>query len=90
MKSGGIFKALQINNIAQAAGVRCMLGCMMESRIGIAAGAALVASRTNFIYGDLDSTMFFAEINQIYGGFSQDGHIYRLDQGCGPGVTVDF
>ncbi|MFB5761326.1 enolase C-terminal domain-like protein [Paenibacillus medicaginis] len=85
MKCGGLYTALQINAIAEASGIRCMLGCMMESRIGIAAGAALVASRPNFIYGDLDSFLHFKENDQVRGGFTSDGPYITLSDGYGLG-----
>ena len=66
-----------------------MLGCMMESRIGIAAGAALVASRPNFIYGDLDSFMYFKENEKIRGGFTCDGPYITLSDEYGLGIEVD-
>lgn len=90
MKCGGLYRALQINSIAEASGVRCMLGCMMESRVGISAGAALVASRQNFIYGDLDSFMYFKEDERIRGGFTCDGPHITLSDEYGLGIDVDF
>lgn len=90
MKCGGLYRALQINSIAEASGIECMLGCMMESRIGIAAGAALVVSRPNFVYGDLDSFMYFKENEKIRGGFTCDGPYITLSDEYGLGIEVDF
>src|SRR5699024_4724770 len=44
MKSGGLYKAQMINGISEAAGLQCMVGCMLESKIGITAGASIVRS----------------------------------------------
>lgn len=90
MKSCGLHKAMEIEAISRAAGVRCMLGCMMESRVAISAAAALVAARDNIIYGDLDSPMFLTEHPAIHGGFKQDGPFYSLGDEPGHGVEVDF
>ncbi|MDO3408952.1 dipeptide epimerase [Saccharibacillus sp. CPCC 101409] len=90
MKCGGLHRAMQINAVAEASGVGCMLGCMMESRIGIAAGAALVLSRPNFKYADLDSFMYFHEVPAIRGGFVFETPHIRLADGDGIGVEVDF
>lgn len=90
MKSCGLYDALRINAIAEAAGVSCMLGCMMESRLGIAAGAALIAACQNFRYADLDSTMFTQDHPDIRGGYQADGPILRLGDAYGVGVEVDF
>jgi L-alanine-DL-glutamate epimerase-like enolase superfamily enzyme len=56
MKCGGIYEALKINSICEAAGIECMLGCMIEeSNIGISAAASLGASRRNISRADLDA-----------------------------------
>jgi len=55
MKSGGILKAKKIAAIAESADVLCMIGCMSESAIGIAAGVHLAAAVKNIQYADLDS-----------------------------------
>jgi o-succinylbenzoate synthase len=61
MKSGGILKARKIAAIAEAAGVPCMIGCMGESEIGIAAGAHLAAAVKNIQYADLDSDILLRD-----------------------------
>lgn len=61
MKCGGILKAREIASIAEAAEMPCMIGCMGESEIGIAAGAHLAAATANIRYADLDSDLFFRE-----------------------------
>ena len=73
MKCGGLYRAMEINSICQSAGVGCMVGCMLESRIGIAAGAALVASHPNFRFADLDSYLYFEDTGEIKGGFTTRG-----------------
>ena len=52
MKSGGITEALRIVATARAHGLQTMIGCMSESSVAIAAGAAMGAL---FDYIDLDS-----------------------------------
>ena len=53
MKSG-IKGALDIINVAKAAGKKLMIGCMLESEIGMAAGVALACGTAAFDYIDLD------------------------------------
>ena len=88
MKCGGIYPALAINAIAEAAGVNCMLGCMLESRLAIAAGAHLVASRPNFIYADLDSFTDFDDSVVVTKAFDFDVPYIRLADT--PGIGVDL
>jgi muconate cycloisomerase len=52
MKCGGITEALRIVSTARAHGMKTMIGCMSESSVAIAAGAAIGAL---FDYIDLDS-----------------------------------
>jgi L-alanine-DL-glutamate epimerase-like enolase superfamily enzyme len=61
MKSGGILKGKKIAAIAEAAGIACMIGCMGESEIGVAAGAHLAAAVKNIQYADLDSDLLLKD-----------------------------
>lgn len=56
MKCGGIHNAVKINSIAECYGVKCMIGCMIESRIGIAAAASIAAAKKNIAFYDLDAS----------------------------------
>jgi L-Ala-D/L-Glu epimerase len=57
-KSGGIREAVRIAHAARALGLGVMLGCMVESGLGIAAGAH-VASLCDHV--DLDGNLLLAE-----------------------------
>ena len=57
-KSGGIREAVRMAHAARALGLGVMLGCMVESGLGIAAGCA-VASLCDHI--DLDGNLLLAE-----------------------------
>lgn len=89
MKSGGIYPALHINAIVEASGIAVMLGCMMETRIGNAASAALVAAQRNITEADLDSYTHF-EGKGIDGGFELENGVMTMLEKPGLGVQVDF
>lgn len=88
MKSAGIYPALKINAIAEAAGLHCMVGCMSESRIGISAGAAFVASQDNVTYADLDGHLLLEEVEGLSSTFTQKGGLITLSEE--PGLGIHF
>jgi L-Ala-D/L-Glu epimerase len=57
-KSGGIREGVRMANAARALGLGVMLGCMVESGLGIAAGAH-IASLMDHV--DLDGNLLLAE-----------------------------
>jgi len=57
-KAGGIREGVRMTNAARALGLGVMLGCMVESGLGIAAGAAM-ASLCDHV--DLDGNLLLAE-----------------------------
>lgn len=70
MKCGGLYEAKKIVNIAEAAGVECMLGCMAEeSGIAINGAAALGAALKNITRADLDASFSLSEL-PFEGGFT--------------------
>jgi len=56
-KSGGIREAVKMTHAARALGLGCMLGCMVESGLGIAAGAHIASL---FDHVDLDGNILIA------------------------------
>jgi len=57
-KSGGIREAVRMVHAARALGLGCMLGCMVESGLGIAAGAQVASL---FDHVDLDGNLLLAQ-----------------------------
>jgi len=68
MKSGGIFNARKIAEIAEAANVPCMIGCMGESAIGITAAVHFAAAMRNVQYADLDCDLLLTDKLVTKGG----------------------
>ena len=85
-KSGGIFEALNINAIAESAGVSCMIGCMSESRLGLTANAHFAAARQNVRFCDLDGCFEHAN-DPVLGGIIYHG--YRIELPDAPGIGAD-
>ena len=89
MKAGGMTNAVRIAHIADAANLQCMVGCMMETRLGLTAGAHVVASQRNIVYADLDAhTIHTAD--PVIGGMAVDaaGKV-TLPEGPGLGADID-
>ena len=56
MKAGGISNAIKVADIAGLYGINCMIGCMLESSIGVAAAAHLAVAKSSVITKvDLDA-----------------------------------
>ncbi|MFX0043021.1 MAG: mandelate racemase/muconate lactonizing enzyme family protein [Candidatus Hodarchaeota archaeon] len=70
-KSGGISTALKINAIALSCGIKCMIGCFGESRLGLTAGAHLVSACPNIVFVDLDAALMHKE-DPIKGGIQYE------------------
>lgn len=87
-KSGGIHTALKINAIAESVGIRCMVGCMTETRLGLTAAAHLVSARSNIKYADLDGYLMLKEDPVIGGAQYNVGEINLLDT-PGHGADID-
>jgi L-alanine-DL-glutamate epimerase-like enolase superfamily enzyme len=88
MKCGGILQAVRIAQIADAANLKCMLGCMDETRLGLTAAAHVVASQKNIEFADLDAFLFHA-VDPVIGGMEvKQGMIY-MPKGPGLGLDVD-
>ena len=91
-KSAGIHGALKINAIGEAAGIKCMLGGMSESLIGVSAGAHLVCACPNIALHDLDSPFHFAEEPSIGGvDFQPNGTVTPTNaHGHGADVSPEW
>ncbi|MCW9132300.1 dipeptide epimerase [Bacillus paramycoides] len=61
MKCGGIREAWRIADIAETAGVKCMVGSMMESSLSVSAVSHLAAAHPNIHYFDLDAPLWLVE-----------------------------
>ncbi|MBX6966306.1 dipeptide epimerase, partial [Providencia rettgeri] len=85
MKSGGIKEALKINALAEAYGVQCMVGSMIESKLGITAAAHFAASQPNITRCDFDAPLMLKE-DMIDGGIVYKGKDIFLPLHHGLGI----
>ncbi|MDF2891074.1 MAG: dipeptide epimerase [Clostridia bacterium] len=85
MKCGGLHNALKINAMAESCGVECMLGSMIESKIGITAAAHLACGKLNITRVDLDAVDLMAE-DPIYGGVQVTGSKHAIPDAYGLGI----
>jgi L-alanine-DL-glutamate epimerase-like enolase superfamily enzyme len=83
MKTGGITEALRVIHTARTHGLKTMIGCMGESSVSIAAGAALGAL---FDHIDLDSHLNLAA-DPAHGLGFEHGVVTPSDQ---PGLGVSW
>jgi L-alanine-DL-glutamate epimerase-like enolase superfamily enzyme len=88
MKAGGILNAIRIAHIADAADIRCMVGCMLESNVALTAAAHVVASQANIIFADLDGNAEHT-LNPVVGGMTVKGGVVTLPETPGLGCDVD-
>ena len=86
-KSGGIRNALNICAVGESAGIQCMIGCMMESRLGLTAAAHFAAARRNVVFYDLDSALLLDE-DPVTGGIIYEADVVQLPDS--PGLGADF
>ena len=89
MKAGGIHNSMKIAHIAQAADIRCMVGCMLETRLGLTAAAHIAAALPQtIVFADLDG-MNSHTIDPIVDGMSVKAGRITLPELPGLGVDVD-
>ena len=87
MKCGGIYPAIKIAAICEAAGLSCMIGCMGESTLGNLAGMHLAAALDIIREVDLDSVYILAQ-DKVRGGFDHRGGKAVLWDAPGIGCKV--
>lgn len=81
-KCGGLREAIRIVHAARAHGMKVMIGCMIESTLGIAAAVQLTPLMD---YVDLDGAALLAEDPFSGPGMGEDGAL-RLNDEAGLGV----
>jgi L-Ala-D/L-Glu epimerase len=87
MKTGGISKAQQICHIAEANGIQCMIGCMLETKISVSAAAHFAAANKNITMVDLDGPSLCVK-DPIEGGPIFEGETIQMVDKPGLGFLL--
>jgi len=88
-KSGGIRRSLKTLATAQGYGIEAMVGCMLESKVGIAASLAAVSAATNVRFTDLDGFLYLRQ-QPFEGGVKLSKGANTLLEGSGLAVKKMF
>ncbi|WP_426672205.1 mandelate racemase/muconate lactonizing enzyme family protein [Mucilaginibacter sp. McL0603] len=88
-KSGGIFEAKQIHDLAAEKGIPCMMGGMLESRIALSAKLHFVYASPNIRFYDMDTCMLGHLTDPCIGGVTYDGYFLNIDDASGIGADAD-
>ncbi len=88
-KSGGIFNALKIVEVAKANNLKLQVGCFMESRLAITALVHFAYSSDLIVHYDLDTPLLLKEDPVIGGMVFKENGIVEIDEVVGIGAKID-
>lgn len=88
-KSGGIYNALKIARLAEAADIEMQVGAMLESRLGMTAFAHFALSSPLIRHFDFDTALMFRD-DPVSGGiiYEKNG-VIKMPKANGIGATID-
>nr|WP_294527108.1 dipeptide epimerase [uncultured Blautia sp.] len=86
MKTGGIHEAVKICDAADKFGIKCMIGCMLESKVSVSAGVHLAAARSCVTMADLDGPSL-CKVDPYEGGPIYQGSKILLKEDYGIGIS---
>ncbi|OIJ32555.1 hypothetical protein BK819_11385 [Microbacterium sp. LCT-H2] len=85
-KTGGLREALACVQAARSAGLGIIVGCMMESHVGVAAAVHLAAAVAPDVVHDLDAASWLRR-SPVTGGLTADAEWLTLAPAAGLGIT---
>lgn len=88
-KTGGIREARRLHQVAEQAGIPCMVGGMIESRLAITANLHFVFASKQVKFYDLDGPLLDLKADPVLGGVRYAGLDLSLSDQPGLGATVD-
>jgi L-Ala-D/L-Glu epimerase len=88
-KSGGIFKALKMVRMAEAAGIHLQVGAMLESRLAMTAFAHFALSHPLIEHYDFDTALMHS-LDVVTGGIQyKAGGVVEVPDAAGLGATIE-
>jgi len=88
-KSGGIFKALKMARMAEAANIHLQVGAMLESRLGMTAFAHYALCSPMIEHYDFDTALMFSE-DPVTGGIQyKEKGVIIVPETPGLGATIE-
>jgi o-succinylbenzoate synthase len=87
-KSGGLLEAKKIADEAGKRGIACMMGGMLESRLGLTAKVHFAMANDNIIFYDLDTCLLGQLEDPVIGGARYNN--YYLEISDEPGIAADI
>lgn len=88
-KSGGLFKALKMARMAEAAHIHLQVGAMLESRLAMTAFAHFALCSPQIVHFDFDTALMFRE-DPVTGGivYEKNG-VVKVPESIGLGATIE-
>ena len=88
MKAGGLGAMIRMAHVAESANMPCMVGCMLESRLGLTAAAHVAGAHDNVVWTDLDGHSSHT-VDPVIGGMIFSRGRVTLPETPGIGADVD-
>ena len=88
-KSGGIMEAKKIHDLAEEAGIPCMIGSMLESRLALTANLHFAYANPNILFFDLDTCIMGQLEDPVVGGVIYNGFFLDVNDDIGIGADVE-
>ncbi len=88
-KSGGIFEAKKIHDLAAEHEIPCMMGGMLESRIALSSKLHFVYASPNIKFYDMDTCMLGHKVDPCVGGVTYNGYHLDIADAIGIGADAD-
>jgi o-succinylbenzoate synthase len=87
-KSGGLLEAKKIADEAGKRGIACMMGGMLESRLGLTAKVHFAMANDNIIFYDLDTCLLGQLEDPVVGGAKYNNYFLEITDE--PGIAADI